>query len=232
MHELERLDAPGRRCRGTNRSGGPCGLAPIAGGYVCWAHGGKAPQTVAAAKQRLLAMVEPVLAAFHEIIENWHGTRCETCGRPTGDPMPVIRVGQLILDRAGFHPSLSVEIEHSAPLTTFSDMSTLELADFAEAQARELRAMADQEATRLLPEAMDAVLLDAFLVPEDDAETGTDASTPEDGQTVLADSTQPIEAVEVLPADAVSGKPWRLGTDGSDTPEDGYGSFPERNKPK
>jgi len=43
------------KCRGTNRQGNPCGLAPIPGGFVCKWHGGGAPQVKAAAERRLAA---------------------------------------------------------------------------------------------------------------------------------------------------------------------------------
>lgn len=58
---------PYKTCKGTNRQGDPCGLRPIPGGTVCAWHGGKAPQVVAAAQQRLATQritqdVEAVLA--------------------------------------------------------------------------------------------------------------------------------------------------------------------------
>lgn len=43
------------RCTARNSSGKPCQAYPIAGGFVCSVHGGRAPQVVAAAKQRLAA---------------------------------------------------------------------------------------------------------------------------------------------------------------------------------
>src|SRR6185369_14903301 len=76
----------------------------------CPMHGGGIPAVREAAKRRLLAMVDPVLSAFEEILESWQRTTCPACGKPTGDTAPVIRVGQLVLDRAGFHPSVDVTV--------------------------------------------------------------------------------------------------------------------------
>jgi hypothetical protein len=57
-----------RRCTGTNRAGDRCARAPIPGGTVCTLHGGASPNAQHAAKLRLLAMVEPVLETFHQIL--------------------------------------------------------------------------------------------------------------------------------------------------------------------
>src|SRR5437870_4242942 len=100
---------PARQCTATNREGERCRRQPIPGGSVCVMHGGSIPAVQESAKRRLIAMVEPVLGAFEEILESWRSTRCETCGHPTGDSAPVIRIGQLVLDRSGFHPMLTVE---------------------------------------------------------------------------------------------------------------------------
>ena len=182
MNSWPELD---RRCTALNRSGERCGRAPIPGGRVCLLHGGAAPQAQAAAKTRLLAMVEPVLGVFESIVETWHSTRCEKCGKPTGDPMPVIRVGQLVLDRAGFHPSLTI---HAAPpaVETHS-MTDDELLDKLNATIPRLIETRDQllrareferyegedgDAARQLPEATEG-----FIVPEDD-EPDLDGAIP------------------------------------------------------
>ncbi len=156
-------------------------------------------------------MVEPVLGVFEEILAIWHSTRCTGCGHvdengvkcvgcgnPTGDPAPVIRVGQLVLDRAGFHPTLTVE---SRPMVDeprhFTDDELIEridadIARFTEMRdhikrARELESYDDADPARLLPVATDAVLIDdGFEVPEDDA--SADASAPESAASEPADA--------------------------------------------
>ncbi len=43
-------------CRATSRKGARCRRRPIPGGYVCYMHGGAAPQVQASARERLLAL--------------------------------------------------------------------------------------------------------------------------------------------------------------------------------
>ena len=182
--EAEALDRPAwnpaRQCTGTNRAGERCQRQPIPGGAVCVMHGGSIPAVQATAKLRLLAMVEPILATFEEILASWHrvtctgcghvdenGVKCVGCGKPTGDPAPVIRIGQLVLDRSGFHPSLTIQA--APPVDNLAHLSLAELADRAERIAQIARESANAEAARMLPIATDGVLLDdAFIVPEDD----------------------------------------------------------------
>lgn len=174
----EELD---RRCTGTNRAGERCARAPIVGGTVCSLHGGCSPNAQAAAKTRLLAMVEPVLGVFEDILAIWHTTRCTGCGhvdangvkctgcgKPTGDPAPVIRVGQLVLDRAGFHPSLTIQQAPPQP-NEFEHMTPEELEQRALHLLETVRSLKhsdlgppgpDDGEPRLLPEATDGVLID------------------------------------------------------------------------
>ena len=163
MNAWNELD---RRCTGTNRLGERCARAPIPGGTVCILHGGASPNAQHAAKMRLLAMVEPVLGVFESIVEVWHSTRCPTCNKPTGDPMPVIRVGQLVLDRAGFHPTLTVQHASSPDVDALRNLTLAELADEAEDVARKLRADADAEAQKLLPAPQ--TFIDAYEIPDEE----------------------------------------------------------------
>ena len=184
---MEGLEArpwnPARQCTGTNRAGERCQRQPIPGGSVCINHGGAIPAVQATTKLRLIAMVEPILATFEEILAAWHrvtcvgcghvdenGVKCVGCGKPTGDPSPVIRVGQLVLDRAGFGPHATMQVTAADPVHDYSHLTAAELADRAEVFARLAREQADDEAARLLPDATDGVLIDeGFEVPEDDA---------------------------------------------------------------
>ena len=131
-------------------------------------HGGHAPQVQQAAKARLIAMVEPVLAAFEEIVAIWRGTRCESCGKPTGDPVPVIRVGQLVLDRAGLGPHATMEMV--APSNPYADLSEDELIERLETLLDSAKAARDRHRAQL-PEAMDTLLIEDFAeLPEEDDE--------------------------------------------------------------
>ena len=103
---------PARQCAGTNSEGERCRRQPIPGGTVCINHGGRAPQTIAAAKRRLLEGVEPAIARLLRFIESPPGL-CEACGR-CDDTSAIVSAIRTLLDRAGLHPSLSVRYEHAA----------------------------------------------------------------------------------------------------------------------
>jgi hypothetical protein len=182
---------PSRQCTATNRAGERCQRQPIPGGHVCAVHGGKAPQTVAAAKLRLLAMVELVLGVLDEVLAAWRRTRCtgcghvdaqgntcRGCGHPTGDARPVIQVYQLVLDRAGFHPTLAVE--HVAPepaeWTRWLTSEQLEMHRAAIADARQRMESGEPAPTQVVvdvrhAEIIDGLLVDSAEVAEADART-------------------------------------------------------------
>jgi len=56
-------------------------------------------------------MVEPALGVLHEVVDAYLAVRCETCGKPTGDPSHAIKAALAVLDRTGYHPSVKVEVE-------------------------------------------------------------------------------------------------------------------------
>jgi hypothetical protein len=63
-----------------------------------------------AARERLLAMVDPALDALLRILRV--APPCEHCGRSDADRDPVVlRAAQLVLDRTGFHPSVDVQVQ-------------------------------------------------------------------------------------------------------------------------
>jgi hypothetical protein len=135
-------------------------------------HGGAIPAVQAAAKARLVAMVEPVLGAFEEILAAWRGTRCEACGRPTGDPAPVVQVGRIVLDRAGFHPTLTVE-QVAPPKNEYADATEDEVIERLETLLERCRSNRDSKRQHQLADgAVDAEVLDeGFEVPEANTET-------------------------------------------------------------
>ena len=59
-----------RRCTArSKRTGEPCKRFAIAGGNVCPMHGGAAPQTKAAAQERIQAMVSPALSRIRQLMD-------------------------------------------------------------------------------------------------------------------------------------------------------------------
>lgn len=104
-----------RRCTATNREGERCGRAPIPGGTVCVNHGGKAPQTAAAAAMNL--MMGRDFAIDRLIRAVLPRPECPHCGRSDADRDPVVvRACQIILDRTGFGPRATLEVEQPEPV--------------------------------------------------------------------------------------------------------------------
>lgn len=90
-----------RRCTATaNRTGERCRAPAIKGGKVCRVHGGAAGHVKKAAKDRLLELVDPALAALHAVLAD----------KDTDDSVKV-RAALGILDRTGFRPGVVVEVD-------------------------------------------------------------------------------------------------------------------------
>lgn len=149
------------RCQGTNRDGGPCGRAPIPGGFVCVLHGGKAPQVQKSAKARLLAGADLAIDYLLNLVTP--KPPCETCGRSDADRDPVVvRACQLILDRSGFHPTLAVE-QAAPPPDEHADETWDETIAHLEALLEQARKMRDAERAGVV----DGVVDEGFEVPEE-----------------------------------------------------------------
>jgi hypothetical protein len=88
-----------RRCKAhlTDGSGRRCHKAAIQGGSVCGSHGGRAPQVKRTARQRLLEAADPAAARLVKALES-------------EDERAAIAAAKLILDRAGLHPTQTVEL--------------------------------------------------------------------------------------------------------------------------
>lgn len=103
LHGVPGSKNDSRRCTATaRRTGERCRAPAILGGNVCRVHGGAAKQTRAAAKARLLELVDPALAALHKVLTN----------PDTDDPVKV-RAAVAILDRTGFGPNSTVHVQAS-----------------------------------------------------------------------------------------------------------------------
>lgn len=104
----------------------PCRNRAIIGGFVCWHHGGKAPQVRAKAERRLLAMVEPSIMRLEELAQqNEHlptalaavRTVLERAGdaaigalskqAPEADTRPIINIGIAV---GGIAPKPDVKV--------------------------------------------------------------------------------------------------------------------------
>ena len=82
-----------RRCTARSKqSHVRCKRAAIVGGKVCYYHGGKIPQVVASARERINAMVDPALYALRQLVDN-----------ADSDSVRLSAIKD-ILDRAGYKP--------------------------------------------------------------------------------------------------------------------------------
>lgn len=94
---------PERRCTATVRSTGErCKRAAIKGGFVCPSHGGAAPQVQKSARERLLELADPAIAALSKIVQDEHN-----------DDSTRLRAALGILDRTGYGPGQTVTVQTS-----------------------------------------------------------------------------------------------------------------------
>jgi hypothetical protein len=129
-----------RQCTATNRDGSRCGRASSVGAFTCDKHGGKAPLSLQAARERLLELAEPAIGALRRVIES-HGPPCAACGRSDADRDPtVVRAAQIILDRTGHHPSINVQYTPQVLDPEFEAMSV----EQCKAEALRLMELSDQ----------------------------------------------------------------------------------------
>jgi hypothetical protein len=106
--------AKARQCTAQSKQTGKrCKRPAIAGGTVCHFHGGAAPQVQKAAKERIAAMVDPVL----ELLERNLAGKLKRA-RDREGYLAIDKVDYLlmkdILDRAGYKPR--IEIDNSAEM--------------------------------------------------------------------------------------------------------------------
>ncbi|HXG86739.1 MAG TPA: HGGxSTG domain-containing protein [Vicinamibacterales bacterium] len=156
-----------RQCTATNRAGQPCRRKPIRGGTVCIMHGGLAPQTLAAAKLKLMAGRDLAIDALINALGS-HGPICEACGRSDSDRDPaVIRAAQIVLDRTGFGPSATLVVEPAAS-NEFAGLSTDQLIAHLEQMLASVRA-----AHPIIDAQVDATdVQDGVCIDSDDMEDG------------------------------------------------------------
>jgi hypothetical protein len=139
---------------------------------VCNIHGGKRPETIAAARRRLLAMVDPALDALLRALKM--GNPCEHCGR-SDDMGIVVRAAQIVLDRTGFHPSRTIEVAPVKAPAWSRFLTEGELAQINEMTTRaKQRMLAAQN-----PDVVDAVLVESTPAPPEALPTGNEPPSGE-----------------------------------------------------
>ena len=91
-------------------SGKRCAQTAIPGGTVCRYHGGAAPQVQRAAKERIAALVDPMLTLVERDTMSKLQASLKAKGRLVLDKVDYLFIKD-ILDRAGYKPK--IEVEHS-----------------------------------------------------------------------------------------------------------------------
>jgi hypothetical protein len=120
-----------RQCVATNRMGIRCGKSAMMGQKICHMHGGKAPNNLRAAKKRMLEMADGAMIALQDALD--HGDHRESVG-----------AARIVLDRCGLGPSSTVDINDKSG-SSYSQMSSVELADAARRLAQEAENARDDE---------------------------------------------------------------------------------------
>jgi hypothetical protein len=87
----------GRRCGRRTRAGGRCMLHPMRGQTICRMHGGKAPQNLAKAEERLRALVHPAINEIARIISSGENDSVK------------LAACRDVLDRCGYKPTVQIE---------------------------------------------------------------------------------------------------------------------------
>lgn len=142
-----------RTCGAMGRSGYPCRRRVAPGFTRCVLHGGATPLARQAASEALARAALPAAEAMFDIIDRYHREVCPTCGLPNGDPGPVIRAAQIVLDRTGFGPAGTLAVTTSAPNKDLAGLSDEELMARAEKLLAAAKKEAAERAARIAQEA-------------------------------------------------------------------------------
>jgi hypothetical protein len=154
-----------------NREGNRCGRASALFQFVCDHHGAKAPLSIKAGKERMAALVEPALDVLFRATCN--APPCEVCGRSDADRDPTaVRAAGMILDRCGYHPSLTIQQQPAETVDWARWLTDSECEALSEMIDRAKKRMTDGvlpgEAAEPLQLNASTIDADSFDVPEDD----------------------------------------------------------------
>lgn len=154
-----------RQCTAHRKNGDRCRVSAIKGGTVCAKHGGSAPQTVAAARRRLLAAAEPLMANLIKIATS------------SDDEALRLRATMDALTRAGITERTTVQVEVNH---TFDDLLAGIVDDAVKVRRESGQGRALPAAEEPTPEESDAADARELAAVDDMAETSArDASDQE-----------------------------------------------------
>lgn len=125
------MNAPRVQCKAKSKSTGKrCSRFAMLGQAVCASHGGRAPQCLKSARERIQAMVAPALSVMERRLEDEE------------QPQLQMAAAKDLLDRAGYSARAKVEVTGAIAHTVkadFSEFSDDELELFQRLTARALR---------------------------------------------------------------------------------------------
>ncbi len=96
---MRRSTYPSQRCSAHRQNGSACGAWAIHGAGVCGMHGGRAPQVMLAAEERIRALVHPSLDRIQRTIAD------------DANPQLALAAARDILDRAGYKATEKVQTD-------------------------------------------------------------------------------------------------------------------------
>lgn len=107
--------APEATCGAKTKSGRPCMKPPLMGATRCRLHGGASPNSLDAARRRLLAAADPAAAALVGIVVDESKVKKRSGDveweEPSVSNSERIRAAEAVLDRAGIPRATKHEVE-------------------------------------------------------------------------------------------------------------------------
>ena len=127
-----------RQCIATNRAGERCQKSAMHGQQICHFHGGKNPNALRKARERLLALAEPAIEALNRALES-------------NDLPAIVAAARVVLDRAGLGPHAVVTLQHTHGEEDLSHLTLDELIAEVEGTLATLHELRAQQQRQLGP---------------------------------------------------------------------------------
>lgn len=138
-------------CMGDPVTAQTCRKHALPGAGFCADHGGTTKMMQTAARTRLLYLVEPALRVMNKCMAS-------------GDLNVALKAAQIVLDRAGFHPHATLEIEEKA--VDYATMSNMQLRNRAQKLIDALDQMPADNASQVDPDMLEVEpILEIIDVP-------------------------------------------------------------------
>lgn len=119
--------APESTCGAKTSSGSPCRKPPMQGATRCRLHGGASPNSLDAARRRLLAAADPAAARLVDMATNTDKVKVKKVDKdgavhevevPRYDDRVQLRAAEAVLDRAGLPRMQAIEHSGEVEVTT------------------------------------------------------------------------------------------------------------------